>query len=258
MTQDPIAGRRYWLVGASSGIGAALARELLGRGAHVAISARRADDLETVSAERMSVVPLDATDPEAVQQAEADVRTALGGLDTVVWCAGYWKQFDAAEWDREIFARHIEVNLLGLNNVLAAIIPPMVAAGHGHIVGVASVAGYRGLPGAEAYGATKAAQINLLESLRAALSHNGVRVTTVCPGFVRTEMTESNTFPMPFIVDVDEAARSIANGLAKRRTEIIFPLPMAILMKAARLVPVRVWSALTATKDDQARTHANA
>ncbi|MDN5790121.1 MAG: SDR family NAD(P)-dependent oxidoreductase [Micrococcales bacterium] len=258
MTHDPIAGRRYWLIGASSGIGAALAHELLGRGAHVAISARRIEDLEAVSAGRMTVVPLDATDHEAVQHAEADVRSALGGLDAVVWCAGYWKQFDAAEWDRETFARHIEVNLLGLNNVLAAIIPSMVAAGHGHIVGVASVAGYRGLPGAEAYGATKAAQINLLESLRAALRRKGVRVTTVCPGFVRTEMTESNTFPMPFIVDADEAARSIADGLARCRTEIIFPLRMAILMKAARLVPVRTWSALTATKDDRTPSPANA
>ncbi|MEO7129996.1 MAG: SDR family NAD(P)-dependent oxidoreductase [Dermatophilaceae bacterium] len=258
MTPDPIAGRRYWLIGASSGIGAALARELLRRGARVAISARRAPDLETVSGGRMTVVPLDATDPDAVVQAEIDVRAALGGLDTVVWCAGYWKQFDAAQWDRELFARHIEVNLLGLSNVLAAVIPPMITAGHGHIAGVASVAGYRGLPGAEAYGATKAAQINLLEALRASLAPQGVRVTTVCPGFVKTEMTETNTFPMPFIIEADEAARSIADGFAHGRTEIVFPLPMAILMKAARLVPVRLWSALTAPKGDRKRSRVHA
>ncbi|MEO5722823.1 MAG: SDR family NAD(P)-dependent oxidoreductase [Ilumatobacteraceae bacterium] len=248
MSSDPFNGHRYWLIGASSGIGAALAEELLRRGARVAISARRSSELETVSAGRMSVVPLDVTDADAVVQAEGAVRAHLGGLDTVVWCAGYWKQFDATHWDREVFARHIEVNLLGLNNVLAAIIPPMIAAGSGHIAGVASVAGYRGLPGAEAYGATKAAQINLLESLRASLGARGVRVTTVCPGFVKTEMTEGNTFPMPFIIEADEAARSIADGLARARAEIVFPLPMAILMKAARFVPVRLWSALASRR----------
>jgi short-subunit dehydrogenase len=232
---------KYWLVGASSGIGAALAQELVRRGAQVAISARKADDLREVAGDAMEVVPLDATDRDAVLAA----YESLSDVDVVVWCAGYWQQFDAAEWDADVFERHIQVNLLGLNNVLAAIIPRMVRERRGHIVGIASVAGYRGLPGAEAYGATKAAQINLLEGLRAALSKHGVRVTTVCPGFVRTPMTETNEFPMPFIIDADEAARAIADGLEKHRTEIVFPLPMAVTMKLARLVPVRAWAALT-------------
>lgn len=244
-SDDVINGRRFWLVGASSGIGAALARELRARGAHVAISARKAEDLHEVAGGDMVVVPLDATDRQAVSAAEGEVRAALGGLDTVVWCAGYWEQFDAARWDADSFQRHVEVNLLGLNNVLAAVVPPMVDAGHGHLVGIASVAGYRGLAGAEAYGATKAAQINLLEGLRAALRRHGVRVTTVCPGFVRTPMTDTNDFPMPFMVEAEEAARTIADGLEAQRTEIVFPLPMAIMMKVARVVPVRVWSAIT-------------
>lgn len=240
----PITGRRYWVVGASSGIGAALAAELVRRGAHVAVSARRRDQLERVSAGAMTVLPLDITDRDAVQRVAAEATTELGGIDVVVWCAGFWSQFDAADWDADVFARHVEVNLLGLNNLLAATVPPMAQAGHGHIVGIASVAGYRGLAGAEAYGATKAAQINLLESLRASLARRGVRVTTVCPGFVRTEMTAANSFPMPFLVDPEDAARAIADGLERRRTEIVFPLPMAVLMKAARLVPVRAWAAL--------------
>ncbi len=245
MSSHPISGRRYWVVGASSGIGAALATELVRRGAHVVVSARRRDGLERVSAGTMSVLPLDATDRDAVRRAAEEVTSRFGGLDVVVWCAGFWNQFDAAAWDADAFALHVEVNLLGLNNVLAATVPPMVRSGHGHVVGIASVAGYRGLAGAEAYGATKAAQINLLESLRAALSHRGVRVTTVCPGFVRTEMTAANSFPMPFMIEPEDAARAIADGLERRRTEIVFPLPMAVLVKAARLVPVRVWAALT-------------
>ena len=242
---EPIRGRNYWLVGASSGIGAALATELVGRGARVAISARRAQDLEKVSGGTMTVVPLDATDRDAVRRAAAEVTETLGGLDVVVWCAGYWKQFDAAQWDPEVFARHVEVNLLGLNNLLAAVLPQMAADGRGHLVGIASVAGYRGIPGAEAYGATKAAQINLLEALRASLGPRGVRVTTVCPGFVRTEMTAVNEFPMPFIIEAEEAARAIADGIERRRTEIVFPLRMAALMKAARLVPVGAWAAIS-------------
>lgn len=242
---DAVEGQRFWLVGASSGIGAALARELQARGARVAISARRVDRLEEVSGGSMTVVPVDATDREAVRTAADDVVEALGGLDVVVWCAGYWQRFDARHWDADAFARHLEVNLVGLSNLLAAVIPTMVARRHGHLVGIASVAGYRGLAGAEAYGATKAAQINLLEGLRASLAREEIRVTTVCPGFVRTEMTEDNDFPMPFIIDADHAARAIADGLQSRRPEIVFPLPMAVTMKVARVLPVRVWGSLS-------------
>lgn len=241
----PIAGRRFWVVGASSGIGAALATELLVRGATVAISARRDDDLAAVAGGRMTTVPLDATDPSAVEDAAAAVRDTLGGLDAVVWSAGFWRQFDATRWDRVVFARHVEVNLLGLNNVLAAVLPDMVQRREGHVIGIASVAGYRGLRGAEAYGATKAAQLYLLEAMRASLSHNGVRVTTVSPGFVRTEMTAENSFPMPFLIEPEQAARAIADGLEGRKSEIVFPLPMAVMMKTANVLPGRLWSALS-------------
>jgi short-subunit dehydrogenase len=242
--REPIAGQRFWLVGASSGIGAELARELVRRGAHVAVSARGNDDLQAVAGRQMLAVPVDATDPDGVRAAAEEVRRGLGGIDVMVWCAGYWERFDAAEWDPEVFERHVQVNLLGLNNVIAAVLPPMAEARKGHIVGIASVAGYRGIPGAEAYGATKAAQINLLEALRGALAPHSVRITTVCPGFVRTPMTATNDFPMPFIIDPDKAARAIADGIERRRAEIVFPFPMALTMKLARFVPVRIWGVL--------------
>jgi short-subunit dehydrogenase len=234
------------VVGASSGIGAALATELLGRGAEVAISARRADRLQDVARGGMVVAPCDVTDPDGIAAAAARVRERLGGIDTVVWSAGTWERFDAVRWDRQAFERQVQVNLLGLGNLLAAVLPNMVEARHGHIVGIASVAGYRGLAGAEAYGATKAAQINLLEALRASLSQHGLRVTTVSPGFVRTELTESNTFPMPFLIDPDEAARAVAAGLERGDHEIVFPLRMAVLMKVAAVLPVRLWDAIAA------------
>jgi short-subunit dehydrogenase len=122
----------------------------------------------------------------------------------------------------------------------------MLRRHQGVIAGVASVAGFRGLAGAEAYGATKAAQINLLESLRVHVARTGVHVTTICPGFVRTELTAGNPFPMPFIIEPGQAAQAICDGLERERTEIVFPAPMALLMKAARLVPARIWTALWA------------
>ncbi len=238
-----LSGRTMWVVGASSGIGAALAKELVDRGARVAISARREDALDVVAAGRMTVVPLDVTDRAALDAAAARIRHELGEIDTVIFNAGFWQRMDAIAWDRDLFARHVEVNLLGLNNCIGAVLPQMLRAGGGRIVSVASVAGYRGLAGAEAYGATKAAQINMLEALRIALAKQHISVVTVNPGFVRTDLTAGNTFPMPFMIEADEAARSICNGLEHGRLEIVFPAPMAALMKIARFAPVRLWAA---------------
>ncbi len=242
-------GKVVWVVGASSGIGAATARELVARGATVAISARRESALDQVSGGRMLVVPLDVTDAKSVAAAAARVRDAHGRIDVAILAAGYWRQMDPHTWDTEVFDRHIQVNLVGMSNAIAAVMPEMLHRGSGMVAGISSVAGYRGLAGAEAYGATKAAQIHLLESLRVHVAKSGVRVTTICPGFVRTELTDGNSFPMPFIIDADQAAESICDGLEHDRAEIVFPWQMALLMKAARLVPVglwaRVWSGAT-------------
>jgi short-subunit dehydrogenase len=241
-----IAGARIWVTGASSGIGAALARELADRGAHVAVSARRADQLAEVAGDRMVVVPVDVTDRSATVAAGEAVRNALGGLDVAVLNAGTWSRFVVDPWDSRLFADHFQVNVLGTVHSLEAVVPAMLAAGRGRIVGVASVAGYRGIPGSEAYNAGKAALISLFESLRGSLAGRGVVVQTVNPGFVRTPMTERNRFPMPFRVEPEVAARAIADGIARDRAEIVFPLPMAVAMKLARLVPARAWTALTA------------
>ncbi len=241
-----LTGKVAWVVGASGGIGAAVARELARRGATVAISARRDERLREVSGGDMLVVPLDVTDAASVAAAALRVSEELGPIELAVLSAGYWKQMDPANWDTEVFDQHIRVNLVGMSNSIAAVLPGMLQRRHGVIAGIASVAGYRGLAGSEAYGATKAAQINLLESLRVHIARTGVRVTTICPGFVRTDLTAGNSFPMPFMIETDEAARSICDGLARERTEIVFPTRMALLMKTARLVPARAWTALWA------------
>jgi NAD(P)-dependent dehydrogenase (short-subunit alcohol dehydrogenase family) len=237
-----LAGRRIWVVGASSGIGAALAQELCRRGARVAISARRAEALTEVAGEWMTPVPCDITDAGQVRQAADTVAAELGGgIDIAVLSAGYWQQM-GDEFDVESFNRHLQVNLTGMANCLGELIPRMKVQRAGLIVGISSVAGYRGLPGSEAYGATKAAQINLLEALRVRLRPDGIDVLTVCPGFVETEMTEQNTFPMPFIVSAEQAGRAIADGIEKQSARIVFPWQMSLLMRAARLVPDRLWA----------------
>jgi NAD(P)-dependent dehydrogenase (short-subunit alcohol dehydrogenase family) len=194
----------------------------------------------------MHVEPLDVTDRAATVAAGAAVRKALGGLDAAVLNAGTWSRFRPERWDSEAFADQLQTNLMGTVHALEAVVPTMIAEGRGRIVGTASVAGYRGLPGAEAYGATKAALLNLLEALRGSLGPHGIVVQSVAPGFVRTPMTDRNTFPMPFMVSPEEAARAIADGMAKDKAEIVFPLPMMLVMKLARLVPVRAWTAATA------------
>jgi short-subunit dehydrogenase len=242
-----IRGARVWVTGASSGIGAALARELADRGAVVAVSARSEDKLRAVAEDRMHVVPVDVTDREATVAAGAAVREALGGLDVAVLNAGTWSQFCVEEWDSQEFADHLQINVMGTVHALEAVVPTMLAEGRGRIVGTASVAGYRGMPGSEAYGAGKAALLNLFEALRGSLGPRGIVVQTLAPGFVKTPMTDRNSFPMPFLISAEAAAKAIVAGIEKDKAELVFPFPMMLTMKAARLVPVRAWTAMTAT-----------
>ena len=239
-------GKVAWVIGASSGIGAALATELVKRGASVAISARRADQLAEVSAGKMLVLPADITDPASLELAAQEIRNTLGPIDIAVISAGYWKQMPGSEWKSETFNEHVRVNLIGTSNAIAVVLPEMLSRRSGLIAGISSVAGYRGLPGSQAYGATKAAQINLLEALRISLSSSNVRVTTICPGFVRTDLTSTNSFPMPFIIEADEAGRAICDGLERERIVIVFPRPMAIMMKIAQFIPAPLWVSLLA------------
>jgi short-subunit dehydrogenase len=236
-----LGGRRVWVTGASSGIGAALVQELVRRGCRVAASARRADRLEALGS-RVLAVPLDVTDRDAVIAAERRVREELGGLDIAVLNAAYWQQFTVDAWDADVLRSHFDTNVMGMAHGVEAVLPEMRRRGTGTIVGMASVAGYRGFPRSEAYGATKAAEINMLEALRIDLRPFGITVQTVCPGFVRTDLTAKNTFPMPFMLEPDDAARRICRGIEKEKAEIVFPFPMMLGMKALRLVPVRLYT----------------
>ncbi len=225
--------RKAWVIGASSGIGEALANELAAKGCQVVRSARSGGD-----------ILIDIADDASVEKAAQEYLSKHGDFDFVIVMAGYWQRMTAKRFDLEICKTHTNTNLVGLARCAAAILPKMIAKDAGTFVGVSSVAGYRGMPGSSGYGPSKAAQINFLESLRTDLVKTKVFVQTVSPGFVKTPMTDVNTFPMPFIISAEKAGEIIVKGLEKRKPEIVFPLPMAIMMKIAQVVPQRIWPKL--------------
>jgi short-subunit dehydrogenase len=239
-------GRRTWVIGASSGIGASVALELARRGARVAISARDAAGLARVAAAArvsadVTVAPLDVTDPDSLRLGWARARDGLGAIELLVYSAGAWTPTDVTRFDAGAIAHQFDVNVVGLARAIELVLPAMVARRQGRIVGLASVAGYRGLPRAEGYGATKAAVISMLESLRLDLAPHGVGVTTVTPGFVATPLTAGNDFPMPFLMEPDEAAVRIADGLERDRRDIAFPRRLAMPLRAAQWLPGPVY-----------------
>ena len=233
--------QRVWLIGASSGIGAALAQHLHGRGARVALSARRALELEqqvaTLGAERACALPLDVTDATSIAHAEQALVERWGGYDLVVMLAGDYVPQTVDDFALEDARRIVGTNLSGVYNTLAAVLPRLLAAGHGSLALVSSVAGYRGLPRSLAYGPTKAALNNLAEALYLELHGRGIDVFLINPGFVRTPLTAANPFPMPALIDAEAAAQAIVAGLTGGLFEIHFPRRFTRVMKLLALLP---------------------
>ena len=237
-------GKRVWLVGASTGIGRALAERLHALGATVIVSARKLEALKAfVLAHPGSIaLPLDVTDRAAVRRA-AGSALADGPLDLVCYCAGHYQPMRATAIDLNELLRHHEVNTLGALHVLDAITPAMVARGQGHISLVSSVAGFRGLPQSLAYGPTKAALINLSETLYLDLHAHGLGVSVINPGFVETPLTAQNEFHMPALISPQQAAQAIVTGWARGEFDIHFPKRFTLVMKLLRLLPYRLYFA---------------
>jgi NADP-dependent 3-hydroxy acid dehydrogenase YdfG len=234
-------GRRCWIVGASTGIGAALADLLAKKGAKVALSARRVEPLKEMAARygkgNALVLPLDITDAAALESAAKAIDKAWGGLDLVVPMAGEYKPMRATDIDLAVARTMIEVNLMGYLNVCAAVVPRLVKQKSGEIALVSSVAGYRGLPKSLIYGPTKAAIINLAETMYLDLVDHGVAVAVINPGFVRTPLTAQNEFEMPNIISPEEAAESIVAGFEAGEFEIHFPKAFSRKLKLLRHFP---------------------
>lgn len=232
---------RVFITGASSGIGAALVRLYAERSAIVGLVARRGHLLHKLAASLPStteIFPCDVRDAPGLRAAAADFIRRQGCPDIVIGNAGIsYGTLTECPDDYEAFRDVMDINVAGLVATFQPFIEPMRAAGHGTLVGIASVAGYRGLPGAEAYCASKAAAIAYLESLRVRLRRDGIRVITVCPGYVTTAMTEGNPYPMPFIVSAEYAAGKIVRAIDRDRSYTVLPWQMAIVARLLRALP---------------------
>jgi len=240
--------KRCWIIGASTGIGAALADKLAGLGARVAISARRVAPLEEMILRypqgKGMALPLDITDAPALEKATATLVKKWGGIDLVVFMAGEYKAMRAWELNVSVARSMVEVNIMGYLNGLAALIPQFLKQKGGTIALVSSVAGYRGLPKSLIYGPTKAAVINLAETLYLDLQPKGIGVCVINPGFVKTPMTAKNDFDMPGLIEVPEAADEIVAGLEAGEFEIHFPKGFTRKLKFMRLLPYSTYFSL--------------
>lgn len=244
-------GQKVWITGGGDGIGRALALRLCADGATVAISGRRDGPLADVAAEaadkpgKIVAFPLDVTDRAAVAKAADQIEDRIGSLDLVVFNAGTHQKMRADEFSADIFEKLITVNVMGVVYGIESMLPRFLTRKGGHIAVVSSVAGYRGLPYASAYGATKAALNNMCESLKPELDAAGVTLSVINPGFVRTPLTDKNDFSMPFLMEPEDAADRIADGLAARKFEITFPRRFTWGLKVTRCLPYFLYFALT-------------
>ncbi|MBK5946520.1 short-chain dehydrogenase [Rhodobacter veldkampii DSM 11550] len=229
-------GKRYWLVGASEGLGRALAHQISRAGAEVIVSARNADRLAALVAELPGparAVAVDVASTDSVRAAAAEV----GEIDGVVWLAGVYWPMRAQDWDADKVEQMIDINLTGAARVLGQVVPGMVARGRGHVVLTGSLAGFRGLPGAIGYGASKAGVMALAESMRADLGRSGVLVQLANPGFIRTRLTDMNDFQMPFLMEPDEAARHMFAQMNRISFAANFPRVFAAMFRLGQFLP---------------------
>ncbi|MBV2359173.1 SDR family NAD(P)-dependent oxidoreductase [Thalassococcus sp. CAU 1522] len=230
------AGKRYWLVGASEGLGAALAHRMSVAGVELVLSARSEDSLRALSEAlpgKAHVAPVDITDAKGLKT----VLDEAGEIDGVVHMAGVYWPFGAKEWDAEQANLMADVNFTGAMKLMGVVVPRFVERGHGHIVLTGSLSGFRGLPNAAPYVASKAGVMALAESLHADLHRSDIDVQLVNPGFVKTRLTDKNSFSMPFIMAPEDAARAYFEHMTSDRFKRSFPTLFSLVFRGSQLLP---------------------
>ncbi len=228
-------GKTYWIIGASEGLGRALADALGRQGAHLILSARNADRLDEICAALPNArsIPMDVTDLESVRGAVAKA----GPVDGLVYNAGAYYPMRSPDWNTEAALAMSDVNYLGAVRVLGETVPGFVQAGRGEITLIGSLAGYHGLPAAIGYGASKAALISLAETMRHDLAGTGVTVRIVNPGFIKTRLTEKNSFKMPMLMTPEDAAARVVKAMSRRRFRTDFPAPFSWVIRLIDYLP---------------------
>lgn len=231
-----LTGKRYWLVGAGDGLGAALATRLSRAGAHVIVSARSEDKLkalvESLPGEG-SYQTVDVADDQSVKAA----AEAIGPVDGVVFLAGVYWPFGAREWDSDQATAMADINFTGLVRVMGAVVPGMVQRDAGHIVITGSLSGFRGLPGSIGYTASKAGTMSLAECMYADLRRTGVEVQVANPGFIKTQLTDKNDFKMPFLMTPEDAAEQMFGHMCGTRFKLSFPRLFSLVFRGSQLLP---------------------
>lgn len=239
------------ITGASSGIGRGLAVALARRGAKIGLLARRADTLDEVVKEiqelggRAIALPADVQSGDSVRAAADKLRASLGPIDILIANAGIGPTCDAAELRSEEVAEVMNVNVIGAAHSVSAVVPEMVAQGHGHLVAISSLAAYRGLPRSAAYCASKAAVSAFFESLRLDLGPRGIDVTIIHPGFIKTPLTAGREAQMPFLMEVDAAVEKMVRAIEKRRKRYSFPWQLATLVRAGMIMPIFMYDGIS-------------
>ncbi len=237
-----LAGKTYWVVGASEGLGRALAACLVVEGASVVVSARDLTKLRAFSAShpKLRAVVMDVTDSASVTQAVA----LAGEVDGVIYCAGLYDPMSALDWQPGQAEAMADANYIGALRLLSHLVPVFVARKAGHIVLIGSLAGFRGLPGAIGYGSSKAALMHLAENLRVDLRGSGVRVQLANPGYIATRLTAKNRFRMPQLMSPEAAALRVLRLMLSTRFCATFPAPFAWLFTIGRFLPLRLFQSL--------------
>jgi len=241
---DSVKNKNIWIIGASSGIGEALARELAAQGAKITISARSEDKLKAIAdslGEGHTALPLDASNPDMLINA----ANSFKDLDTVIFLAAIYAPHSKETKDIDFIHKMLDVNIGGVFNTVNAVQPVFEKQGKGQLILCGSVAGYRGLPYGQPYCATKAAIHNYAESLKIELEPKNIDVKVISPGFVKTQLTDKNEFPMPMIIETDEAAKAIAKGITGNQFEIHFPKKFTYIMKLIKILPTPLFFALS-------------
>lgn len=241
MARHTLEDRRIWIIGASHGIGEQLAHELARAGATIIASGRSKRELkqlcDALEGEDHLCLPFDVQDERQVRDSLRTLTNHYGVLDTVIYMAGVYNPAHAWNFNLRDARETVNINLTGIFTVLHSVVPEFIRQRHGHIVLCGSVVGYRGMPGALAYGASKAAIINLAETLHTDLHKRNIAVQVINPGFVETRLTDKNDFGMPCMISAEEAAVAVRKGLESGRFEIHFPKRFTLAMKLLRMLP---------------------
>jgi short-subunit dehydrogenase len=231
-------GKKYWIIGASEGLGRELSIQLSNLGVKLIISARNETRLNELSSlTKAKVLALDVLDIDAIKQASKSV----GIIDGIIYVAGDYTPLNSTTWNVEEVDKMIAVNFTGAAKVLGFIVPKFLKQNNGHIVMIGSLSGFRGLPNAIGYGASKAAMMHLAENIKADLYKTPIKIQLINPGFIKTRLTEKNNFKMPFIMSVEDAAKRVIIAMNSNRFQTNFPLIFSLLFRASNLLPAFIY-----------------